>query len=141
MTATAWRYLIPYESDIEAAVMRLKDKTFERRAFFQPYLAPEHPLVQLPRTIEEAVALTGELGTHSVLDIEKVGVMPGFRVCSLLSAEIRMEVYGTLTPDRDDVDFHKFTLINHMTNGQARFVIVHKEDEPHQIYLEGLTGN
>ena len=141
MSATAWRYLIPYQADIGSAVALLKEKTFERRAFFQPYLAPEHPPVLVPRTIEEALALVGETGTHSILDVEAVGVMPGPGICSLLSAEVRLEVYGTLTPDRDDVDFHKFTLVNHMNAGEARFVIVHKDDEPDQIYLEGLTGN
>ena len=141
MSATAWRYLIPYQSDIGAAVADLKRKTFERRAFFQPYLAPEHPPVQVPRTIEDALALVGDVGTHSILDIEKMGVMPAQGVCSLLSAEVRLEVYGTLTPDRSDVDMHKFTLVNYMDSGQARFVIVHKDDEPDQIYLEGLTGN
>jgi hypothetical protein len=49
-------------------------------------------------------------------------------------------VYGTLQPDKDDVDQHRFALIHTIEDGQARFLVIYRGREPHQLYFEGLTG-
>ncbi|MGN6547306.1 MAG: hypothetical protein ACTHK7_19800, partial [Aureliella sp.] len=51
-----------------------------------------------PRSIEEAVALAAEAGTHSILDIGRCSQGPGFGVAWQLQPAARKRLYGTERP-------------------------------------------
>lgn len=53
-----------------------------------------------PRTIEELLAMTGENGTHSILDITHTADIPEIFAAVPLSKQRRLKYFGTLTPTR-----------------------------------------
>lgn len=140
MPATAWRYLVPYQPDFQRALDDLRAEAFRRGAFFQPYTDRGGPAFVPPTTIDAVHALVGEQGTHSILDIHRFSLMAGPGLLSLVPDRVRLQLYGSLEPERDDVDHHKFALVHHMDEGEARVLVVWKHGEPDQLYFEGLTG-
>lgn len=57
-----------------------------------------------PRSIEEAVELAAESGTHSILDIESCGHTPDFGLAVPLSPARMRRLFGTDRPTTGDLD-------------------------------------
>jgi hypothetical protein len=138
--ATAWRYLVPYQPDFQRALDDLRAEAFRRGAFFQPWTDRGAPPFRPPTSIDDVLVLAGEKGTHSILDIHRFSLVAGPGLLSLVPDAVRLGLYGSLRPEREDVDHHKFALVHHMDEGEARLLVVWKGDAPDQLYLEGLTG-
>jgi len=70
MGKSGWRYFVPFQPDIQAALDGLRADVFRRRDFVASRRAAR------ANTIDEAVRLAGEDGTHSILDVAVVGEQP-----------------------------------------------------------------
>lgn len=142
MSGTAWRYFVPYQPDYQAALEALRAETFARGAYLQPWTERGRAPLPAPQTIDEAVARCGAEGTHSILDIVAFSLVPGTGLMCPVSPRDRERIYGTRTPTAEDIADHRFALVHTLECGQARILTVYDaEQEPSQLYLEGLTGS
>jgi hypothetical protein len=57
-----------------------------------------------PRSIDELLAMTGENGTHSILDITHTADIPELCAATPLSKQRLLKSFGTLTPTRAQAD-------------------------------------
>jgi hypothetical protein len=57
-----------------------------------------------PRSIDELLVMTGDSGTHSILDITHTADIPEFSAAVPLSKHRYLKFFGTLTPTRAQVD-------------------------------------
>ena len=114
MGASEWKYLVPYQPNLNRALQELRQQEFERgvyfraTAFYDPLLADQPEEIQAkileeiawsqsrpqPRTIAEVLEQSGEEGTHSILDIERVSVEPDFGTVSPLQERARRMLPG-----------------------------------------------
>jgi hypothetical protein len=140
MSNTAWRYVIPYQPDYQAALEALRTQTFQRGAYFQPWTERSRDLQAAPQTIEEALERCGPEGSHSILDIVAFSLIPGPGLACLVSHEELRRIYGTTTPTQDDIRDRRFALVHTLEPGQARILIVYDQQQPVKLYLEGLSG-
>lgn len=142
MSSTAWRYFVPYQPDFQRALDELRAQAFERGAYLQPWTDRAiQPPAAPPESIDEAVRRCGAQGTHSILDIAAFSLVPGPGLACLVGEAERRRIYGTDQPGRDDVDDHRFALVHHLEEGEARLLVVWSGGAPSQLYFEGLTGS
>ena len=85
MGASGWSYRRPFTGDVDAALRALREDVFARADYYR--LDPEAS----PGSIEEALKLNGEAGTHSILDVFNVSPVPD---------GILLEQLGTTRPRR-----------------------------------------
>lgn len=73
MGASSWRYTVPYQADVQAALDELRATEFAERRYHLP------DYVEEPGTIEELFADEGfyDYGTHSILDIQVAQAVGG----------------------------------------------------------------
>jgi len=55
-----------------------------------------------PASIETALELAGEMGTHSILDIERTSSAAGFGLATPLTRDELLRLFGTETPSVED---------------------------------------
>ena len=86
--AEPYEYTVPYEPDIQAAVLdKLRSRVFESKEFNGAEFDPPTP--------EAALELTGADGTHSILDISRISDHPDYFCGKPLSAEELERYFGT----------------------------------------------
>lgn len=130
MGAEPWDYFIPYESNIQAALDKLKDREF--RAGRYRYSEEK------PATIDEAREIADADGTASILDIDRIGDEPDFGVVALLPPEQLVELFGTDKPTRAMIEADK-DFYEDIERGQGIYIIVYKDDKPSEIFLAGYS--
>jgi polyhydroxyalkanoate synthesis regulator phasin len=169
--ASCWTYFVPYQSNIEQALQELRQSVFEAGDYYQPskfqervarelfaagQLTQEQLELQLeqiaararpePKTLDELIEQRFEemTATHSIIDIEHVSdEADDFHTVSLLSAEQHEDVLGTVRPTRalleeDEMQLALFELID---RGCAYYLIVYADDQPHELFFVGVTGD
>jgi hypothetical protein len=152
-------YIVPYESDIDAALEKLKQREFEAGRYHPviPFLefpiAPHSPSPgRQHATIEEAIEAAEADGTRSILDAMR-GVLPNpYKVdfdpanpddlpiagVSPLSEADRIAFFGDACPSRDAVEGFG-PLWEHLQRGTAVYAVLCKNGEPHEIYFAGMS--
>ena len=105
MGASSWRYITPYDADLEVVVARLRQQVFDNHDYYWP-ADPDSDSwePEWPTTMAD---LTDADGTHSILDITAVigpGEPDGFGTLRPLTAAERQERFGTVIPTRADFD-------------------------------------
>lgn len=101
-----------------------------------------------PKTIEELIDQLNEADdqdmTHSIIDIEHVSdeADDTFRA-SPLSAEQHEDVLGTARPTRALLEKNEIqsALFNLVERGCAYYLIVYADDQPHELFFVGVTGD
>ena len=166
MGATGWSYFTPYQPDVEKALQKLRQKIFDEGAYgkthaFNPDMLSKIPglresvekLRQLEAerlggpdrkfdSIEELLEAAAEDGTHSILDIEHTADEPDFGVAWPAPADILEEIFGSSKPTRADIESKPNELAERLElYGQAVYVIVYAEEQPTEIYFEGVSGD
>jgi hypothetical protein len=169
MSASAWSYYVPYQSEIDHALENLRQTVFQSGEF---YKAPNHwrnmskqdviseyrgmpralviealenwhYMAHLPKpnSIEDwLIWNTGE-GTHSILDIHGVAEEPDYGVAAPLPDEAILVLFGTHYPTKRDIERQALTLAMLRPAEQATYIIVYQHRLPHQIYFVGRSGN
>ena len=109
--------------------------------------AHKPPTTKLPTTIEELIALNGEEGTHSILDIDTIASSPSFGVGAPLSKEELIQFFGTDQPTHAMIDEKKRELSRSLQKSlgrykyEATYVIVYRDDMPDEIFFTGYSGD
>jgi hypothetical protein len=99
-----------------------------------------------PRSIDELLAMTGENGTHSILDITHTADVPEFGAATPLSKHRHLKYFGTLHPTRAQIDTALATPDDDPREGirrwEAVYFIVHDEDgRPVEYVFVGASGD
>lgn len=96
-------------------------------------------------TIAAVVSESGESGTHSILDIERVSLSPALRAISPLSVERLQEVFGTDKPTRQMVmaeDMIEDDELEELSpKCQGIYIVVYKRNRPDLICFVGSSGD
>lgn len=107
-------------------------------------------------SIEEALEDAEEIGTGSILDIEKVSNSPEFLASCALSADETLDLFGTDKPTRQIVEdiiiadgelehweetgydiYDKFW--GTISRGESRYIILYDNDQPSEIFFIGYS--
>ncbi|MDM4019543.1 hypothetical protein [Roseiconus lacunae] len=95
-----------------------------------------------PRSIEEAITLAAESGTHSILDIERCSQTPDFGVAWQLQPAIRKRLYGTEHPTTADLDRVGWqAAAENLDRWQAVYFPVYDDGNPVSLVFVGCSGD
>ena len=145
MGAEPYWYFVPYESDINGALRKLREREFKAGRYH-----PALPHLDFPLTasspspgarhasIAAARLAARENGTRSILDIETIGPHSDFGVAGRLNDAALKALYGTTQPTHqmveDNPDIHE-----PIERGQAVYVIVYKDGQPDELFFAGYS--
>jgi hypothetical protein len=171
MGATGWSYKTPYDSDIEAALLRLQEDVFERGDYYEPWEEIQRyrdsilakPLDQVedherqylkalknfpipdenfvPSSIQELLEHNAESGTHSILDIFGIADEGTFGAATPVPYEELLRVFGTTQPTVDQVESVPSDIGENLERWQAVYFIAYKDGQPQEIRFEGCSGD
>jgi hypothetical protein len=147
MGASGWWYFTPYRDDPKEALRELQDRVFAARDYGNPLFKGTfirwifRAMRAQPASIEEAVVQGAENGTHSILDIDRIGKSPASRCAWPLSDRDVEKIVGSRTPSHDDVDRHRGELSMSVKRWQATYLVVFEDDKPTEYYFEGASGD
>jgi hypothetical protein len=83
----------------------------------------------------------GECGTHSILDIERIGKRPGFAVATQLPSQELQRTFGTLEPTHEMVEAHWPDIAEELGSWQAFYFTVFKQVIPVEYAFIGCSGD
>ncbi len=130
MGAEPWDYFVPYESNIAAALEKLRQRVFLAGSFRGSELEPA--------TIEEAMENMDADGTGSILDMMHVGDQPDFFTVAPLPKDKLVELFGTDKPTRRMVE-QNLEVYEEIQRGQGVYIISYKDDKPSEIFFGGYS--
>ena len=166
MGAHPYFYFIPYQKDIRAALQALREREFKAGRYdpamqmadpptymFQMRFPPDEswpsPGAQ-HNSVEEAIDASTESGTGSILDLSRVGSVPDFCTVCPLDDEDSVQLFGTTTPTREQLEtvlltkwkpgspaFHLFW--DRIERGQGRYIATYSDSEPREIFFVGYS--
>ncbi|WP_134738068.1 hypothetical protein [Nocardioides sp. 503] len=156
MGASGWQYTVPYDSDLQAALDRLRAETFSRGDYLWPWEGDWlDPSEQRPRptSIEELVTdeEVAQEGTHSIIDCPRVvEALPADdaawssatyqgTIVPVTGAELLAAV-GTDHPGRDQLDVLDEVVPCARWVGRAA-VLYSSSGEPEQLAFWGYSGD
>jgi hypothetical protein len=155
-------YVVPYESDIDAALQKLKQREFEAGRynpvirFLEFPIGPDSPSPgRQHASIEDALESTDADGTRSILDMMR-GVLPGpyktdadpsgmdvpFAGVSPLAESDLVELFGSAQPSRETVErqtAERPAFWERLMRGTAVYVVLYASGEPHEIFFAGIS--
>lgn len=130
MGAEPYDYTVPYETDIQNALEKLRAKVFESGEFEGAEFGPATP--------EEALEMAEEDGTRSILDITQVAEEPDFCCAAPFSPAELQRHFRSEKPTWEDIEkSHSFR--EDIKRGHCRFVVLYDGGEPKQIYFTGYS--
>jgi hypothetical protein len=99
-----------------------------------------------PRSIDELLHMTGESGTHSILDITHIADIPEFCAATPLSKHRYLKFFGTTTPTRAQIDAasdaHGEQFDEGIRRWEAVYIVVHDESgSPVEYVFVGASGD
>jgi hypothetical protein len=166
MGASGWIYFVPYQRDITEVFRQLQEDVFHRGEYFKPgrfledflnsgmlkNISPEFQasilaeieesqLQKEPGSIDELRLRNAEMGTHSILDIPEITSKPGSGLLSPLTSEQLIELFGTEMPTREMVEDKLLDLQLLRDRGEGSYIVLYKDDVPHEIVFVGFSGD
>lgn len=131
MGAEPWDYFVPYESNIQAALEKLRQGIFVSGGFRGSELEPE--------SIDEAQENMDADGTASILDMERVSDEPDFGSVAPFPREELLRLFGTDQPTRQMILAHMMDVYEDIDRGQGIYIIAHKDGQPSEIFFGGYS--
>ena len=163
MGASGWRYYVPYEADFSAALARLRKQVFASGDYHRRGKGRK------PKSIDELLKRNAEDGTHSILDIERVGPRPTKRGAEVFipsvgldeAARMRwveeqisrigsvrelhphdlLELFGTTMPTREQVEAREDDIMDMRSRGSGTIVVIYKDKQPSELLFIGFSGD
>jgi hypothetical protein len=140
MGSEAWHYFTPYRYSVEQSLTDLRQQEFLARRFYHS---------ELPSTtIEEAVENSGECGSCSILDIQKIAAAPTDYAACPVPDDILIQQFDTNHPSReavvrvydsDDDDTIFFDFFYELGRGQACYIVIYQEGRPTEVFFAGWS--
>lgn len=139
--ASGWSYFVPYERDPKAALERLRWDVFRKGTYYK--LRPE----QKAKSPDQALLLNETEGTHSIIDIQKVALLPASpcelgAVCPLSPAAL-VELFGSERPGRAQVEAlaQDKRLLVRFQRWSGVYLVVYEGSTPKWLYFTGASGD
>lgn len=145
MGAHPYYYFVPYDSDLNRALNRLREREFEAGRY-----NPAMPFLTFPieegspapgqqhDTVKQAVKEARDEGTRSILDIVLVDSKPGFGVAAPLPPPRLEQLFGTAQPTRAMVEAnHAF--FEDIVRGHGIYIVIYDQDQPSEIFFAGYS--
>jgi hypothetical protein len=130
MGAEPWSYFVPFESSVESALEKLRQRVFESGQFRGSEMKPA--------TSEEAMENMEADGTASILDIMQVSESPDFcSVCPLPEAQLKT-LFGTAQPTHHMVESN-MDFYEDIERGQGIYIVVYKNGQPDEYFFAGYS--
>jgi len=140
-----WFYFAPYQRDINAALITLRQKEFEAGRYNPVIPFPDFPVMADAAapgaqhfSIEAARDAADADGTRSILDMDRVGQSPDFGVVALFPKEQLIELYGTDKPTREMVE-ENLDFLEDIERGQGIYFLTYQYGEPSEIVFAGYS--
>ena len=146
MGGHAYFYYVPYESNVQDALDRLRDREFKAGRYnpvirFLKFGAPDflkHEPGAKHRSIDEAINDAAADGTRSILDISRVADRSDFGVAAPVPADQLKEWFGTERPTRTMLE-HADELFDAIERGQCVYVVVYDGNKPSELFFAGYS--
>ena len=137
-------YFTKYTGDVNEALQILRDREFRAGRYNPVMRFINFPLdANSPspgaqhNSIAAALKASGDDGTRSILDIEKIGTQPRYRVAVPLDENYLLSLYGTTRPSRQTVENLDF--LEDVDRGHCVYVTIYKDDEPDELLFAGYS--
>ena len=130
MGAEPYEYCVSYESDVQAALEKLRSRVFASGEYRGAELAPATP--------EEALEMMDADGTASILDIQQITPHPDFCCAAPFTPAELQDHFGTDRPTREDL-LENDHFWDNLERGQARYAALYKDDQPTELYFVGYS--
>jgi hypothetical protein len=144
-------YVVPYETDVEQALQRLRQREFQAGRYNPVMPFPEFPIRLDAATpgpqhgsIEDVLENVNEDGTRSILDISQAArspieddQMPFCTAFPLADADI-VELFGSSRPTRQAVE-ENHAMWDLIARGSAIYVTLFDNDKPSEILFAGYS--
>jgi hypothetical protein len=142
-------YFVPYESDINQALARLRDREF-RAGRYSPVVRQLHcddPGFEEQRpgpahaNVLEAVRAaerSGE-GTRSILDISRIGPEPGWGVSYPLSTDEMDSLFGAEKPSHGAIAAKMDAIFTGLRRGHCLYIVVYEGGQPAELFFAGYS--
>jgi hypothetical protein len=144
MGIESYWYFVNYESDIDAALRKLRLREFKAGRYNPVIPFPKFPVTATSpapgakhSSIDEALEASGEDGTRSILDIIQTGVASDDYTAGALSDDELISHFGTTKPTREMLEANP--CFYEGQRGTAVYVIVYKNDKPNKIFFAGCS--
>jgi hypothetical protein len=143
MGASGWSYWVPYEADLQSALEKLRARVFAEGSYFKGWGEYE---VKSPASIEDLFDQMGELGTitegtHSILDMDSVGVESEHGVLCPLTDEELVAKFGTTKPSRAQIEAEESALQSWRYRWEGTYVVAYDGESPTEILFVGFSGD
>lgn len=115
MGAHPYQYVVDYDEDVQAALDRLRQDVFRRRAYRGAGRGARSP--------DEALAQSDEAGTRSILDITHLSSRPAQCAAAPVPEEERERYFGTSLPTLAAVE-ESDAFWGELERGEARYLPV-----------------
>jgi len=145
MGAEFWSHWVPYQKDLNAALKELRQREFQAGRFYQP---PEMPLGFIarllrrqhkpPSTIRQAIKMSDENGTRSILDITRIDGRPGYCTAAVLPPAELVRLFGSDQPTHAAIEESE-ELLEGIERGHGVCIIAYKDGKPDEIYFAGYS--
>jgi hypothetical protein len=94
-----------------------------------------------PGSIDEALELAAEDGTHSILDIPSTGRRGGFGVATPYPPRAVEQVFGTLEPTHEQVEENWADVAERLERWEAHYLVVYAKGKPAEYAFIGCSGD
>jgi hypothetical protein len=125
-----YQYVVAFQIDAQAALDALRADVFARGDYYGSQARP--------RSIKEAVDRSGESGTRSILDIERVSKSPALRRAAPLTPAEVARYFGEAKPTVRMVE-ECDDLWEDLERGQARYMVTYEGDVPVNLVFVGYS--
>jgi hypothetical protein len=155
MGASGWEYVVPYKSDLGAALDALRQEVFASGDYLKPsfygdvFDLPEPASADDLFEQEQYQEFMGTSGTHSIIDVPSV--MPAgadddeFGAIRPLSESECVELFGAAQPSRADYErlAGSERLYDHVTGGRwtGRAAVLWADGSQSEIVFWGISGD
>ena len=138
-----WRNLAPYSDDVAKVMEQLKWEVLRSGDYYKrnPKRKPKSP--------QQALQMSGEEGTHSIMDMAKVSRVEAGRfkcevatVCPLPKADL-VKLFGSDRPTRAMVEAYdkRLALSTFQLGGSGVWIKVYEGATPKWLYFAGVSGD
>ena len=139
-----WYYIVPYQSDINRALLDLREREFKAGRYNPAVSFPEFPVSEKSPSpgpqhgsIEQALEASGADGTRSILDISRIARQPEYFAAAPLADKVLIDFYDTTQPTREMVEGLEST--EDIKRGQGVYVVLYKDGVPNEILFAGYS--
>lgn len=145
MGAHAYYYYVDYDPDLGKALRTLREREFRAGRYHPVMMFPPFPLEPSSpapgpahSSIDKAVDASGEDGTRSILDLERIGTKPDYRVAAVLSDGELIRLFGTNRPTREQIE-ESDELFEEIERGMGVCIVVYSDGAPREIFFAGYS--